>query len=67
MQLEELSPEMRERVRACNTPEEVLALAKEGGYELSDDELDGIAGGSWCSSKEPGCTTYCATRYSIGV
>ena len=45
MDLSELTPEMREKVLACKTPEEILALAKEEGYELSDEELDSISGG----------------------
>ncbi|MBP3885196.1 MAG: Nif11-like leader peptide family natural product precursor [Olsenella sp.] len=45
MNLEDLTPEQQERARACKTPEEILALAKEEGYELSDEELDSISGG----------------------
>jgi hypothetical protein len=47
MNFEDLTPEQQEKARACKTPEEVLALAKQEGYELSDAELDGIAGGGW--------------------
>ena len=46
MNFEDLTPEQQEKARACETPEEVLALAKQEGYELSDAELDGIAGGA---------------------
>lgn len=45
MNLENLTPEQREKARNCKTPEDILALAKEEGYELSDEELSGIAGG----------------------
>ena len=48
--LTETDPEMREMARACGTPEELLELAREEGYELSDEELDGIAGGWSCDS-----------------
>jgi len=48
--IKELSPEQRDRAKQCKTPEELLALAKEEGYELTDDELEGISGGSWCIS-----------------
>lgn len=41
----ELSPELMAKAKACHTPEEVLALAQEEGYELSDEELEGIVGG----------------------
>ena len=47
MNFEDLTLEQQEKARACKTPEEVLALAKQEGYELSDAELDGIAGGAW--------------------
>ena len=35
------------------TPEEMLALAREGGYELTDEQLDSIAGGkNWDGSQD---------------
>ena len=49
MKFEDLTPEQQERAKACKTPEEVFALAKEVGYELSEEEIDSISGGSsWC-------------------
>ena len=45
MNFEDLSPELRSKVRACKTNEEILALAKEEGYELSDEALEAVAGG----------------------
>ena len=50
MKFEDLTPEQMDKARACKTPEDILALAKEEGYELTDDELEGISGGSWCIS-----------------
>ena len=48
MKFEDLTPEQQEKARACKTPEDILALAKEEGYDLSEEELDGISGGvSW--------------------
>ena len=38
-------PELQEKARACKSPEEILALAKEEGYELSDEELEAVSGG----------------------
>ena len=62
MKFEDLSPELREKAQACNTAEELLALAKEEGYELSEDELEGISGGwetcfsnYYCSSLDKPC------------
>ena len=45
----------RGKAQACNTPEEMLALAKEEGYELSDEELETVSGGYWCPAV--GCPT----------
>ena len=44
-----LTPEQRARAKQCKSAEELLALAKEDGYELTDDEIEGISGG-WCFS-----------------
>ena len=52
MNFEDLSPEQQQKAKACKTPEDILALAKEEGYELSDEELSGISGG-WCPSDCP--------------
>ena len=47
MNFEDVSPELRERALNAKTPEDVLKLAKEEGYELSDEQLEDISGGSW--------------------
>lgn len=64
MKFEELTPKQQEKARACKTPEDILALAKEEGYELSEEELDGIAGGGdWddpCSGKD--CSAFTPFR-----
>ena len=46
MNFDELSPEKQERVLNAKTPEEILAMAKEEGYELSEEELESINGGA---------------------
>ena len=47
--------ELQEKLKAAKTPEELLALAKEEGYELSSEQLDGVSGG-WCvDCPEDGC------------
>ena len=48
----DLSPELREKAKACQTPEEMLALAKKEGYKLSEAEIEAVSGG-WAS----GCTS----------
>ncbi|MBQ9004459.1 MAG: Nif11-like leader peptide family natural product precursor [Eggerthellaceae bacterium] len=52
MDLENLniSDELREKAKACKSPEELLAFAKAEGYKLSDAEMDAISGGSSWSS-----------------
>ena len=45
MDYKDLTPEQKEKALACKTPEEMLALAQEEGYDLSDGELETISGG----------------------
>ena len=59
MKFEDLTPEQQERAKACKTPEEILALAKEVGYELSEEEIDTISGGG---DGEP-CWTHVCHRH----
>ena len=47
----EISPELREKAMACETPEEFLALAKKEGYKLSDEEMQAVSGGWTAGSK----------------
>ena len=47
----DLSPELREKAKACKTPDEMLALAKAEGYKLSEEELAAVSGGGrWSCS-----------------
>ena len=52
----DLSPELREKARACKTPDEMLALAKKEGYKLSDTEMEAISGGGWSCENHTNCT-----------
>ena len=45
MEFKDLTPEQQEKARACKTAEELLALAKAEGYELTDEELEAVSGG----------------------
>lgn len=56
MNLEDLKDsKLQEQLKDAKTPEEMLGLVKEAGYELSDSQLEEIAGGiSWtdCGNHE---------------
>ena len=54
MNFEDLTEEQKKKVRECKTSEDLLALAKEEGYELSDEELESVAGGAYiyCEVKQ---------------
>ena len=65
MEFKDLSPELREKAKACKSAEEIQALAKEEGYELSDEELETVSGGDWdcwsvCSKfvEDPRCSMH---------
>lgn len=49
--LKGLTDEQIKKVNACKSSEELLALAKQEGVELSDEQLAAISGG--CGSDEP--------------
>ena len=51
MDFKDISPELREKAKACKTPEEILALAKKEGYKLSDEEMQAVSGGWTAGSK----------------
>ena len=43
--LNKLTDEQKKKVEAAQTKEELLALAKEAGYELSQEQVDELCGG----------------------
>ena len=49
MNFQDLSPELKEKARACETAEELAALAAESGVELTKEELEEVSGGSWAT------------------
>ena len=58
MKFEDLTPEQREKAKSCKNPEELLAMAREEGYELSNEQLQAVSGGDWscwdvCSGYDP--------------
>ena len=48
--LKGLSEEQIAKIKACKTSEELLALAKAEGIELTDEQLEVISGGNFCST-----------------
>ena len=61
MDFEELKdPALQEKLKACNTADELVTLAEEHGIELSDEEVEGLSGGrDWddpCFDEK--CTNY---------
>ncbi|MBQ9043627.1 MAG: hypothetical protein IJ111_12540 [Eggerthellaceae bacterium] len=47
MGFDDLTEEQKAKARACKTPEDLVSLAKEEGVELTDDQLEEVAGGAW--------------------
>ena len=41
-----LTDEQKKKVEAAKSPEELLAIAKESGYELTKEELNKVSGGA---------------------
>ena len=52
--LSTLTDEQKKKVEAAKTPEELLAIAKECGQELTPEQLEGVAGG-WCDNCGKDC------------
>ena len=45
MNIENLSPELREKMLACKTPDELIELAKDEGITLTEEQIEAISGG----------------------
>ena len=43
----DLTPEQMEKARDCKNADELVQLASSEGVELSDDQIEAIAGGAW--------------------
>lgn len=55
---EDLTAEQKEKAIACKTAEELLALAKEEGFELTEAQLDSVAGGWNTPCRDDSAWTY---------
>lgn len=58
MEFKDLTSDQQEKARNCKSAEELIDLAKQEGYELSDDELSAIAGGSMWTCNDQSCSHY---------
>ena len=66
MRFEDLTPEQKAKALACKTSEELLVLAKTEGYDLTDEQIEGVSGGWSCSCDgyiDPCQTKGCVTNY----
>ena len=69
--LSTLTDEQKKKVAAAKTPEDLLALAREYGQELTSEQLEGIVAGFGCGGvcnpvcSDRTCDTHCgsACRY----
>ena len=60
-----ISEELINKAKACKSPEEIFALAKEEGIELTEEQLEAVSGG-YCLEVPP--CPYCGstnTHYMI--
>ena len=57
MEFRDLTEEQKAKALACKTPEELLALAKAEGLEMSDEQLSEISGG-WTPCPDLACGKY---------
>ena len=58
VEFDDLTVEQKERLKACKTPEEIIALAKEEGIERGEEELEAINGGMVSGWSIPGCPKF---------
>ena len=70
MDFSNISDELKAKAQACKSTDELLALAKSEGVELSEEQLEAVAGGvDWGINTYPPtdgspCTGYvCAAQF----
>ena len=50
--LSTLTEEQKKKIETVRSAEELASLAREAGYELSEAQLESVAGGSWICKKD---------------
>ncbi len=56
--LNNLTDEQKAKAKNCKTAEEFIALANEEGIELTDEQLEGLAGGWAWDCIQDGCRCF---------
>ena len=65
MSAENMSRDLQERAKSCESMEEVRAMAEEEGLELSDEMLEGISGGAGMHCPHNNCFGHGCEEYHI--
>ena len=60
--LKGLSEEQNAKVKACKNQEELLALAKQEGIELTDEQLAAVSGGGCSSTDTRKVCSHCGSK-----
>ena len=55
MNYDDLTPELKEKTKTCTTAAELVELAKSEGIQLTDEELEAVAGGNSRWDEIVGC------------
>ena len=61
--LKGLSEEQIKKVEACKSSDEIIALAKAEGVELTDEQLEAVSGGNCFTSFEFRKCPKCGSKY----
>lgn len=67
MTYEDLTPEQQAKVQQFESTEELLAFVENEGLEISDDELNGIAGGEGWGDRQRRCPICQSTGIDVYV
>ncbi|MBE6471757.1 MAG: hypothetical protein E7000_08710 [Coriobacteriaceae bacterium] len=53
-----LTDEQKQSVQSIGSVDELMRYARDEGFELSDEQLESIAGGSWYPEPRDSCVGY---------
>ena len=62
-----LSDDVKAKLRGCETPEEIVALAQEEGCELTDEQLESVSGGWAGKCDDYTCTSDTCDTYARNI